>query len=189
MAKPTVIEYEADLNKAVKAVTTVVARLGYTLGHVDKENGIVAFETGMSINSWAGQKMSAQILDLEEGNVQITIGGNRKSHGAQLQVYDWGEAGKISGKIFQELDGILGEGKIIQGSVKAAGCFIATAVYDDYDHPQVMKFRRFRDNYLQQSFTGRAFIWLYYRVGPAIAFLPQRFVPLKRILRRFFDRI
>lgn len=189
MAKPTVIEYSADLNKAVKAVTTVIARLGYTLGQVDKENGIVTFETGMSMYSWAGQKMSAQILDLEEGTVQITIGGSRKAHGAQIQVYDWGESGKISGKIFKELDGILGEGKAIQGSKDSGGCFIATAVYDDYDHPQVMKLRRFRDDYLQPCFPGRAFIWLYYRVGPALAFFPRQFTPVKSILRRFFDRI
>lgn len=189
MGKPTVIEYTADFNKAVKAVTTVVARLGYTLGQVDKEFGIVTFETGMSINSWAGQKMSAQILDLEEGTAQITIGGNRKAHGAQLQVYDWGEAGKISGKIFKELDGILGEGKVIQGSKDSAGCFIATAVYDDYDHPQVLKLRRFRDDLLQQSFSGRGFIKIYYRVGPTLAYFPRRFTSVKSLLRKLFDRI
>ncbi len=170
MSKPTIVEYNVDQLKAIKAITAVIARLGYTLGQVDRENGIVTFETGMSMRSYAGQKMSAQISDFEEAKVQITISGVRKTHGAQVQVYDWGEANKIAAKIIEELDVILGTGTVVGGTKSSEGCFIATAVYQDYDHPQVLKLRKFRDDKLKKSLLGRAFIRLYYRAGQWLQF-------------------
>ena len=49
------------------------------------------------------------------------------------------------------------------------GCFIATACYGGYAHPQVLLFRRFRDHTLLQSAAGRSVVWLYYRVSPFLA--------------------
>ena len=52
---------------------------------------------------------------------------------------------------------------------RSVGCFVATAVYGDYDAPQVLSLRRFRDRTLARSAPGRAFIALYYRAGPVLA--------------------
>ena len=43
---------------------------------------------------------------------------------------------------------------------KASGgnCYIATMAYGDYDHPQVMILRKFRDDTLSNTFFGRSFI-------------------------------
>ena len=49
---------------------------------------------------------------------------------------------------------------------KANACYIATMVYGDYNHPQVVALRRFRDNTLQNSSLGRAFIHFYYKNSP-----------------------
>jgi len=49
------------------------------------------------------------------------------------------------------------------------GCFIATAVYGSYDHPDVIVLRRFRDTTLQSCVSGREFIAWYYRNGPEYA--------------------
>ena len=49
------------------------------------------------------------------------------------------------------------------------GCYIATAVYGDYDHPQVLILRRFRDETLDKSAFGRGFIQTYYRYSPKLA--------------------
>ncbi len=115
MAKPVVKQYAADEGKAIKAITAVIARLGFTLKGVDQTNGVVTFETGISLSSWAGQSMSAHVMDV--GNaVQITIGGTMKSHGAQMQVYDWGEASQIAGKVFAQLDALLGSGRWVRVS-------------------------------------------------------------------------
>lgn len=48
------------------------------------------------------------------------------------------------------------------------GCYIATAVYNSYDCPQVWTFRRFRDQVLYKSFLGRLFVKIYYTVSPLL---------------------
>lgn len=51
-------------------------------------------------------------------------------------------------------------------SKSSGGCYIATMVYGDYDHPQVMVLRGFRDDFLAQYFLGRVFIEFYYQYSP-----------------------
>lgn len=51
-------------------------------------------------------------------------------------------------------------------SSSSSGCYIATMVYGDYDEPQVMVLRDFRDNVLRNSALGRLFIRFYYRFSP-----------------------
>jgi hypothetical protein len=46
------------------------------------------------------------------------------------------------------------------------GCYIATMVYGDYEHPQVLVLREFRDNFLAHYVLGRAFIRFYYKYSP-----------------------
>ncbi|MEW6346263.1 MAG: cold shock domain-containing protein [Paraburkholderia sp.] len=48
-------------------------------------------------------------------------------------------------------------------------CFIATAVFGDYEAPEVLALRAFRDRVLSRSKVGRASISLYYQVSPPIA--------------------
>ena len=50
---------------------------------------------------------------------------------------------------------------------KASACYIATMVYGDYNHPQVVTLRSFRDNTLRNSALGRAFIKFYYNNSPS----------------------
>ena len=47
-----------------------------------------------------------------------------------------------------------------------SGCYIATMVYGDYDHPKVMILRNFRDNFLDHYKLGKSFIKFYYRYSP-----------------------
>lgn len=49
---------------------------------------------------------------------------------------------------------------------KSGGCYIATMVYGDYDHPQVMVLRNFRDTYLAKRDWGKRFIRFYYKHSP-----------------------
>ena len=49
---------------------------------------------------------------------------------------------------------------------KSDSCYIATAVYGNYDCPEVWTLRRFRDYYLAKSVLGRAFIKIYYFISP-----------------------
>ena len=46
---------------------------------------------------------------------------------------------------------------------RSSGCYIATMVYGDYDHPQVLILRQFRDDVLNKYIWGQWFIKTYYR--------------------------
>lgn len=48
----------------------------------------------------------------------------------------------------------------------SGGCYIATMAYGDYDHPQVLVLRQFRDSYLSQRNWGKKFISFYYANSP-----------------------
>ena len=48
----------------------------------------------------------------------------------------------------------------------SSGCYIATMAYGDYDHPQVLELRKFRDEYLLHRSWGRQFVSWYYQHSP-----------------------
>lgn len=54
------------------------------------------------------------------------------------------------------------------GSSGSSGCYIATMAYGDYDHPQVMILRQFRDEVLDKSAFGKWFIKKYYHYSPRL---------------------
>lgn len=70
----------------------------------------------------------------------------------------------IKNKLIQEFD------KIISDSPrnKKKGCYIATMAYGDYEHPQVLILRHFRDAVLDKSILGRLFIKTYYLYSPQL---------------------
>ena len=58
-------------------------------------------------------------------------------------------------------------GQVSTWQSKQQGCYIATMAYGDYDHPQVIRLRQFRDYTLAKSSIGRTFIKFYYKHSPA----------------------
>jgi hypothetical protein len=73
------------------------------------------------------------------------------------------------------------KGDFVLSTVKL--CFVATAVFNDQDHPTVERLRRIRDEQLTKSKPGIEFIRLYYRHGPILAAVVNRLSWLKPVLR------
>jgi len=73
-----------------------------------------------------------------------------------------------------------------QKQTKSDGpCFIATAVYQNYDAPVVKELRKFRDIHLLNNCTGRIFVNLYYRHSPRLAKSIKNSIFLKHCAKYF----
>jgi hypothetical protein len=71
---------------------------------------------------------------------------------------------------------------------KSEGCFIATACYGDYDAPEVIILREFRDDVLDQTRFGKILIKTYYTISPIIAKIISQSDNLKDRTRKFLLR-
>ena len=75
-------------------------------------------------------------------------------------------------------------------SQKKSGCFIATLVYDeDYNHPQVLILREFRDRILSEYLMGRLLLKFYYSLSPVVARWMRKKVRLKKLTKTLLDRV
>jgi hypothetical protein len=75
------------------------------------------------------------------------------------------------------------------GSAPGQGCFVATAVYGSSDCEPVRRLRRIRDEKLEKTVLGRAFVNVYYRLGPHAARIVQKQKRLSAFLRFLLDQL
>lgn len=68
-------------------------------------------------------------------------------------------------------------------------CFVASAIFCGSDVPQVATLRRYRDEVMARSPTGRLFVRAYRQVGPFLARVVLRHPSTRRYLRPMLDRI
>ena len=69
----------------------------------------------------------------------------------------------------------------------SGGCYIATMAYGDYDHPQVLELRRFRDEILEKSLLGRFFISIYYSFSPRLVMYLQYKHKINIMIKKILD--
>lgn len=72
------------------------------------------------------------------------------------------------------------------GEKKGQGCYIATACYQSYTHPDVLTLRIFRDKILLNSVFGRLFVSFYYAVSPPLALRIGKIQWLASGIRKLF---
>lgn len=68
------------------------------------------------------------------------------------------------------------------------GCYIATMVYGDYDNPQVLELRRFRDESLKNTLLGRCFIRVYYKYSPSLVKRLENKTWVNNNIRKLLDQ-
>ena len=68
-------------------------------------------------------------------------------------------------------------------------CYVATATYQNIDHPNCIILRDYRDRFLRKSFWGRVFIFIYYSVGKYLAFLPEHSNKVRLVSQKLIDKI
>lgn len=73
----------------------------------------------------------------------------------------------------------------LKGGKSPSNCFVATACYGSYEHPDVMIFRRWRDQSLLTSPAGRGFVRFYYKVSPTLAAKIEKVPYLRNFIRKF----
>ncbi len=83
----------------------------------------------------------------------------------QLSAVNTGGGGRSSGS---SGSGSSSSGSGSSSSGSSGDCYIATMAYGDYDHPQVMILRQFRDEVLDKSSFGKWFIKTYYHYSPKL---------------------
>jgi hypothetical protein len=76
-----------------------------------------------------------------------------------------------------------------QSSSNSGGCYIATMVYGDYNHPQVMVLRDFRDEVLLHSLAGKIFVNLYYSISPTLVKVFKNKKYINNCIRNILNRI
>jgi hypothetical protein len=59
--------------------------------------------------------------------------------------------------------------------------------YGDYNHPQVMELRKFRDEFLRKTFFGRYFIKVYYKYSPHLVEKLKNKTKINELLRSSLD--
>jgi hypothetical protein len=74
----------------------------------------------------------------------------------------------------------------LSDQVKRKGCFIATACYSDFNAPEVLVLRQYRDEKLMQTSSGKIFVSFYYLVSPPLANIISHSDILKSFVRITF---
>lgn len=67
-------------------------------------------------------------------------------------------------------------------------CYIATMVYGDYNAPEVLVLRKFRDEKLAPYFCGRIFIAYYYATSPYFVKIFKNNRPVKKCIKWVLDK-
>jgi hypothetical protein len=77
----------------------------------------------------------------------------------------------------------------LQNMLPKSGCYIATMAYGDYDHPQVMILREFRDDVLDKSVLGKLFIETYYQYSPKLVEMLKNQKTINNLIRKLLNQL
>jgi len=67
-------------------------------------------------------------------------------------------------------------------------CYIATSVYGDYNAPEVLILRGFRDEKLMPTVLGRLFVKIYYAFSPPLADKLKHWTKVNAVVKKCLDK-
>ena len=70
---------------------------------------------------------------------------------------------------------------------KTGSCYIATMAYGDYNHPQVIYLRQYRDRKLLSHVSGKLFVKFYYTTSPYLVLIFKNSTRVNRFVRMILD--
>ena len=70
---------------------------------------------------------------------------------------------------------------------KTESCYIATMAYGDYNHPQVIFLRQYRDSILLSHVAGKLFVNFYYATSPYLVRIFKNSTHVNRYIRMSLD--
>ncbi len=116
-------------------------------------------------------KASEEALRLEVKQRELHIDYLAGQHQVQEHVDAFHAVDKTGRLTRHQLESDIktGAGRMQIKSSAGPACFVATAVYGDPQHEDVVYLRSFRDNILNRYLLGRWFIKLYWYTGPVLA--------------------
>ena len=103
MATSVRATFNYSAERIFRACLSSIATLGYSVSNSQRDSGIIAFETGRSIWTWKGQKLTCTIIEITEEKTDVIVSGIM----AGFQVTDWGEAEKIANKVLKQIQSTL----------------------------------------------------------------------------------
>ncbi len=80
--------FDAPKNRVFAAALEVVAT-EFRLENADKETGLIAFRSGMSMSTWKGQDLSLLVIEVDAEHSKVIV--NSKQRGQQG--FDWERVG------------------------------------------------------------------------------------------------
>lgn len=98
--------FNGSRQRVFRACQSAAAQLGYSVLHTDAGSGVITFNTGRSMKSWAGQDLSATVIS-EGSSCRVVVGGSLAKGGNPFgsgQVASWGEKSALSRKFLEMVD-------------------------------------------------------------------------------------
>lgn len=108
MAKSIEEVFEASPERTLEAFKLAVAQLGYRLLNFDESAKLLAFNTGRSMKSFAGQDLQVTVVPSDGGSTAI-LGGSIARRGglSGSQQLAWGEKGALIKKTVEKARAVL----------------------------------------------------------------------------------
>lgn len=138
-----------------------------------------------------GVKAAEAVLDLQKRQSQQNMDYVTGRKAVEDHVQTWDALSKQGRTTRQTVttDVETGAGRMRIESKSGPTCFVATAAYGDWRHPDVVFLRRYRDSVLLESPSGRLFVWTYWRVGPVLARLVAPFPLVRGVTRAALGKL